>query len=330
MKVFAAIAAVASARTKDNGCRPNLNSCRLTNVVPGGDNNPCPSDCWDWNASDATCKIKPGAVNGVLTDCFSVTCNFGSMEVDVDPKLFGLSGNDTVFANGANFDSGSFKYNQPLGDSNQVISIVNDTLNVAVDFELGMGSVSLGNSSAVNVFLAPVSSAVTFTCEYDTTVEVASQNLTVNGATAIGATSATGSLVDGFQLSLWTDQNMTDAVTDDNLFIGAKVYGSLDWSVTTAANLTFTIDECTVESNNQEVAFIKDGCYSNTLGADKVASSGNVEKNFAFNSFTLGNAQNIQMNATVACTVVVCETGNCNSPSSCPVVTGYDYAVKSV
>jgi len=313
MKVFAAIAAVASA-----------------NVVPGGDNNPCPSDCWDWNASDATCKIKPGAVNGVLHDCFSVTCNFGSMEVDVDPKLFGLSGNDTVFANGANFDSGSFKYNQPLGDSNQVISIVNDTLNVAVDFELGMGSVSLGNSSAVNVFLAPVSSAVTFTCEYDTTVQVASQNLTVNGATAIGATSATGSLVDGFQLSLWTDQNMTDAVTDDNLFIGAKVYGSLDWSVTTAANLTFTIDECTVESNNQEVAFIKDGCYSNTLGADKVASSGNVEKNFAFNSFTLGNAQNIQMNATVACTVVVCETGNCNSPSSCPVVTGYDYAVKSV
>jgi len=313
MKVFAAIAAVASA-----------------NVVPGGDNNPCPSDCWDWNASDATCKIKAGAVNGVLNDCFAVTCNFGSMEVDVDPKLFGLSGNDTVFANGANFDSGSFKYNQPLGDSNQVISIVNDTLNVAVDFELGMGSVSLGNSSAVNVFLAPVSSAVTFTCEYDTTVEVASQNLTVNGATAIGATSATGSLVDGFQLSLWTDQNMTDAVTDDNLFIGAKVYGSLDWSVTTAANLTFTIDECTVESNNQEVAFIKDGCYSNTLGADKVASSGNVEKNFAFNSFTLGNAQNIQMNATVACTVVVCETGNCNSPSSCPVVTGYDYAVKSV
>jgi len=313
MKVFAAIAAVASA-----------------NVVPGGDNNPCPSDCWDWNASDATCKIKPGAVNGVLANCFSVTCNFGSMEVDVDPKLFGLSGNDTVFANGANFDSGSFKYNQPLGDSNQVISIVNDTLNVAVDFELGMGSVSLGNSSAVNVFLAPVSSAVTFTCEYDTTVQVASQNLTVNGATAIGATSATGSLVDGFQLSLWTDQNMTDAVTDDNLFIGAKVYGSLDWSVTTAANLTFTIDECTVESNNQEVAFIKDGCYSNTLGADKVASSGNVEKNFAFNSFTLGNAQNIQMNATVACTVVVCETGNCNSPSSCPVVTGYDYAVKSV
>merc|ERR1712157_424639 len=103
-------------------------------------------------------------------------------------------------------------------------------------------------------------------------------------------------------LSLWTDQNMTDAVTDDNLFIGAKVYGSLDWSVT-AANLTFTVDECTVESDG---------------------------KDFAFNSFTLGDAQNIQMNATVACTVVVCETGNCNNPSSCPVVTGYDYAMKSV
>jgi len=314
MKVFAAIAAVASA-----------------NVVPGGDNNPCPSDCWDWNASDATCKIKAGAVNGVLANCFAVTCNFGTMEVEVQPKLFGLDGNDTVFANGATFDSGSssFKYDEPLGDSHQEISIVNDTLNVAVDFELGMGSVSLGNSSVVDVFLAPVSSAVTFTCEYDTTVEVASQNLTVNGATAIGATSATGSLVDGFALSLWTDQNMTDAVTDDNLFIGAKVYGSLDWSVT-AANLTFTVDECTVESDGKEVAFIKDGCFSNTLGAEPKASSGNVEKNFAFNSFTLGDAQNIQMNATVACTVVVCESGNCNTPSSCPVVTGYDYAMKSV
>ena len=60
------------------------------------------------------------------------------MEVEVQPNLFGLSGNDTVFANGANFDSGSssFKYNEPLGDSNQVISIVNETLSVAVDFEV--------------------------------------------------------------------------------------------------------------------------------------------------------------------------------------------------
>merc|ERR1712136_658226 len=100
MKVFAAIAAVASA-----------------NVVPGGDNNPCPSDCWDWNASDATCKIKAGAVNGVLAGCFAVTCNFGTMEVDVLPKLFGLDGNDTVFANGATYDAGLFKYDEPLGDS---------------------------------------------------------------------------------------------------------------------------------------------------------------------------------------------------------------------
>jgi hypothetical protein len=252
------------------------------------------------------------------------------MEVEVNQELFGLAGNDTVFANGATYDSGKFTYAQPLGDSNQAISIVNETLNVAVDFELGMGSVSLGNSSTVDVYLAPVSSAVTFTCEYETTVQVASQNLTVNGATAIGATSATGSLVEGFDLTLWTDQNMTDAVTDDNLFIGAKVYGSLDWSVTTAVNLTFAIDECTVKSDNKEVAFIKDGCYSNTLGADKKADSGNTEKNFAFNSFTLGDAQNIQMNATVACTVVVCETGNCPEPVACPVVTGYDYAIKSL
>ena len=59
------------------------------------------------------------------------------MEVQVDQKLFGLAGNDTVFANGATYDSiGVFKYDQPLGDSTQAISIVNETLNVAVDFEV--------------------------------------------------------------------------------------------------------------------------------------------------------------------------------------------------
>ena len=87
------------------------------------------------------------------------------MEVEVEPLLFGLKGNDTVFANGATFDSGSFgsktklrnfvsknflriikvfrtllsssfKYDQPLGDVNQVISILNDTLSVFVDFKV--------------------------------------------------------------------------------------------------------------------------------------------------------------------------------------------------
>ena len=91
------------------------------------------------------------------------------MEVEVEPLLFGLKGNDAVFANGATYDTGSFgsktrfrefiskkifinflknnrsvrtffsstfKYDKPLGDANQVISIVNDTLSVFVDFEV--------------------------------------------------------------------------------------------------------------------------------------------------------------------------------------------------
>ena len=65
-----------------------------------------------------------------------------------------------------------------------------------------MESVQVGNATQVEVYLAPVSSKVTFTCEYPTVVNVASQNMTVNGATAVGTTSATGSLADGFSLSL--------------------------------------------------------------------------------------------------------------------------------
>ena len=41
------------------------------------------------------------------TDCFAVKCNYGTMEVEVEPLLFGLKGNDAVFANGASYDSGS-------------------------------------------------------------------------------------------------------------------------------------------------------------------------------------------------------------------------------
>lgn len=314
MKIFAAVASVATAG------------------VIGGENNPCPSNCWTWDANTASCTIAAGAN---ATDCFEVTCNYDSMVVEVMPNLFGMSGNDTVFSNGAEWVSvvngtDSFIYNQPLGDVHQTIGINNSTdkLTVDVDFGLDMESVQVGNATQVEVYLAPVSSKVTFTCEYPTVVNVASQNMTVNGATAVGTTSATGSLADGFSLSLWTDAARTDAVTDTNLFIGAKIYGNVDWAVETATTISFVVDECSVESGGDSVSFIKDGCYSSTLGASFMTATNSTDNNFSFNSFTLGDAQNIQMNATVACTVVMCETSSCSKPASnadCPVVTGYNY-----
>merc|ERR1712157_693170 len=289
MKIFAAVASVATAG------------------VVGGENNPCPSNCWTWDANTASCTIAAGAN---ATDCFEVTCNYDSMVVEVMPNLFGMSGNDTVFSNGAEWGTDSFTYNQPLGDAHRTIGINNSTdkLTVDVDFGLDMESVKVGDGNGTDVYLAPVSSKVTFTCEYPTVVNVASQNMTVNGATAVGTTSATGSLADGFSLSLWTDAARTDAVT--------------------ATTISFVVDECSVESGGDSVSFIKDGCYSDTLGASFMTATNSTDNNFSFNSFTLGDAQNIQMNATVACTVVMCETSSCSKPASnadCPVVTGYNY-----
>merc|ERR1712088_975271 len=259
MKIFAAVASVATAG------------------VIGGENNPCPSNCWTWDANTASCTIAAGAN---ATDCFEVTCNYDSMVVEVMPNLFGMSGNDTVFSNGAEWVSvvngtDSFIYNQPLGDVHQTIGINNSTdkLTVDVDFGLDMESVQVGNATQVEVYLAPVSAKVTFTCEYPTVVNV-------------------------------------------------------DWAVETATTISFVVDECSVESGGDSVSFIKDGCYSSTLGASFMTATNSTDNNFSFNSFTLGDAQNIQMNATVACTVVMCETSSCSKPASnadCPVVTGYNY-----
>merc|ERR1712088_1118171 len=259
MKIFAAVASVATAG------------------VIGGENNPCPSNCWTWDANTASCTIAAGAN---ATDCFEVTCNYDSMVVEVMPNLFGMSGNDTVFSNGAEWVSvvngtDSFIYNQPLGDVHQTIGINNSTdkLTVDVDFGLDMESVQVGNATQVEVYLAPVSAKVTFTCEYPTVVNV-------------------------------------------------------DWAVETATTISFVVDECSVESGGDSESFIKDGCYSSTLGASFMTATNSTDNNFSFNSFTLGDAQNIQMNATVACTVVMCETSSCSKPASnadCPVVTGYNY-----
>ena len=77
------------------------------------------------------------------TDCFEVTCNYDSMVVEVMPNLFGMSGNDTVFANGAEWVSvvngtDSFIYNQPLGDAHQTIGINNSTDMLTVDVDFGV------------------------------------------------------------------------------------------------------------------------------------------------------------------------------------------------
>merc|ERR1712168_1247187 len=148
MKIFAAVASVATAG------------------VVGGENNPCPSNCWTWDANTAECTI---AATANATECFDVTCNYDSMVVEVLPNLFGMDANDTTFSNGADFSNGKYVYNEPLGGAHQTIGINNgtDLLTVDVDFDVAMGKVVVGsNATAVDVYLAPVSSKVTFTCEY--------------------------------------------------------------------------------------------------------------------------------------------------------------------
>ena len=59
------------------------------------------------------------------------------MIVEVQPNLFGMVGNASVFSNEATFTAANaFEYNQPLGGPHQTISIADDILSVDVDFEV--------------------------------------------------------------------------------------------------------------------------------------------------------------------------------------------------
>ena len=133
-----------------------------------------------------------------------------------------------------------------------------------------MQKIDVGDGAdQTEVYVAPGGSGITFICEYPSTVDVESGEITVKGATASGSASQTGDLTTGFSLGLFIDSGFVTAVDATNLFIGQDAFVRLTWSVSTAtAKIDFLVDECRVKdtADDSEVFIIKNNCYSNGLG----------------------------------------------------------------
>jgi len=298
-------------------------------IFDGGEGNPCPSDCWNWNTELKTCSLK------VPNSCFTLTCESNMMKLEFVSKLLNVQDSDTdpFGADGAQFSASKWRKDCDLGDCGHTVSTnSNGNLEFAYDVSRSMQTLTLDTT---NVLLAPVSTAITFICEYPSTVEVESDAITVKGATATGTTSHIGDLTDGFDLELFVDDSFSTAADATNLFIGQPAFVKLSWSVTSATStINFLVDGCRVKdtTTDKEVAIIKNNCYANSLGVTQLSTDkkNDLEFKFSFISFTLGTSQNIQMTAKMTCTVKMCvkaETGCVETAldADCPTDAGYDY-----
>jgi len=305
------------------------------NVVAGGEGTPCPSDCWDWNATEQKCIIKEDAT------CFSLTCNHDSMKVNFASKLFAIEDTDaSTVLDGptATFDNDNMEWGIDclLGECEMAAATeeVDSKNHLVFSFDVGKKMEKIVMSGN-DVFIDPVSAALTFKCRYLAEVDLTSDQFTVKGATATGETIQDGTLDDGFGLVMYTDATYETVTNNENVFVGYPVYGKVDWSVTTAqAAVNFYIMSCNVQNADAEIAIVSDTCYSTTLGArqmqeDKLVGASSA---FSFTAFTIGQGDQYAMLTTVACSIRLCLVADTDCQANivtedadCPTDAAYGY-----
>ena len=164
----------------------------------------------------------------------------------------------------------------------------------------------LGSQSVVTT---PLGASITFTCSYDLTVELASADYTVAGASVVDTFTGTGSLSAGFAMSL---NNGEDAA----FLLGETLHVGITWAVTTLKTLTYRITKCDVQHGDSVISIVKDQCYAAALD---VIPDDHKDQGFSFQVFKgLGETKESQK---ITCSVTICEENRCSIPysnSQCP------------
>ena len=165
--------------------------------------------------------------------------------------------------------------------------------------------ITLGSQSVVTT---PFGAAVIFSCTYPMTVDVASKDYTVTGASVVDTINGSGSLAAGFTMTL----NNGDATA---FLLGANMPVEVIWSVTALSTLQFYLNECTVTHGTTPIKIVKNGCYSDKLAVVPNAAN----QGFSYPVFKgVGETDPEQ---TISCSVNICEVGQCQNPTEdnqCP------------
>jgi hypothetical protein len=135
---------------------------------------------------------------------------------------------------------------------------------------------------------------VTFECAYKQEVKVGSTDVVVHRVDASDSSMSFGNLDTGFRIGLFTDENYSTILTANNIYIGAPVFVSIDWVVTSLSNHAgFIIDECDLEFDDRSIRLIERNCYSSILGVRYLSPSKLVANTsrFQFKSFIVGSGR---------------------------------------
>ena len=112
--------------------------------------------------------------------------------------------------------------------------------------------------SGENLYFDPVDAEVTFTCTYDASYTLSSNDFKVHGADAEGEITVNGDLSDGFDLSMYVDEAMSVPADDANVYVGYPVFAKVSWEVTSAQDMVnFYVNDCSVVHNDRAIGVVK-------------------------------------------------------------------------
>ena len=154
----------------------------------------------------------------------------------------------------------------------------------------------------------PFGAAVIFECQYDLTIDVASQDYTVSGASVVDTFHGAASLAAGFQMILNNGEPTA-------FLLGSNLPVAITWSVTALSmKLSFQITNCTVVHGSIAIMVAKSGCYAEALDVEPEENN----QTFTYPAFkTAGETDPSQM---ITCAINICEVGLCESTrwGDCP------------
>ena len=269
------------------------------------------------------------------------------MDIQFSSHLFGTADNQTPNPFAINvdrtprFSDDKWRLKCPLGECGMNITTreIESETYLIFTYEIVYGPVT--GTVEVDVFDVylrnPLTTRVCFECAYRTAVKVSSTAFNVDKDRTAGVATKFGSLVEGFSLKLFTDSVMTRSVQTENLHIGAPVYASVNWRISSLSHLVhFYVDSCDIKFNDQNsLRIIDNNCYAATFGAKQLQWNKVVAQSsgFQFTSFIVGHGAR-SMKMEVSCNVKVCSVAEDKCQQNLSVTntdcnSATDYAYKA-
>lgn len=181
------------------------------------------------------------------------------------------------------------------------------------------------------------STAVTFTCKYDSSATAISDAYDVNTPVDVSGsvTEASGTFTDGLNIAYYTNGDFDDVMTEASE-IGSTLYAQVTWDVSTT-KLGFYVRSCDVynvsdpfDVSDPKIRIIEDSCYAGVVDATILPNRANGlfvynDAQFSYKSFSFDTGvidkQKISCNIQFCTSVGDCNTGpvhSSHSSNTCP------------